>query len=664
MINISPSNIAELVVTGLSPSIFVDRRGVTDPLPYIIIRSDARITSDTRLAIRYNRFDGDRRNSGLGELNTTERSFDLRSWDHALAGQLVTELSPTILNEFRLQYAKRFSTREANEDSGQGPSVSISGRANLGRNPIVGGDETNNATTQFYDAFTKVLDSHLVKAGGGVNFIRNSPRQAVFSLYEFPSILAYQDALRSDGNRRGYSSYQEAFGDPDVNYGATFLNLFAQDEWNATRRLKFNFGLRYDLYSPPSGDPSAPLAFSQNFRTDYNNFSPRLGAAYLIRAGSRPTVLRVGTGIYYDPPFLFPYRKAILNNGNSRFVSLSFSPSSNGAPEFPLRPTTGKRDIDAISPDFNTMYAVHSNIRLEQALTQDMSLTVGYIHTFARQMPVTRNINCRPTGATLADGRPLYGTAEVMSTGAVVFLGCSNPIDANYRRILLVESAGNLQYDGLIFQLTRRFSSGYQFGANYTSSLARDDAPEDIAPGTLNALSDPSSRETDRANSTGDVRHFLSFSMVARPRIRTGHRFLDLLAKNNQLSFLAIADSGSNFNFTTGDINRDGVSGDRPVGVARNFGSLPATLNLDARYSRFFELKNDSRLEIFVEGSNVLNSKQIASYNGTNLAANHLTNSPVNPLTGELRSPLPKLGGDFANWRPSRQLQVGVKILF
>jgi hypothetical protein len=139
---------------------------------------------------------------------------------------------------------------------------------------------------------------------------------------------------------------------------------------------------------------------------------------------------------------------------------------------------------------------------------------------------------------------------------------------------------------------------------------------------------------------------------------------LDLLTKDNQLSLLAVADSGSNFNFTTGDINRDGVSGDRPVGVSRNAGSLPATLNLDARYSRFVELKNETRLELFVEGSNVLNSRQVASYNGTNLAANNLTSSPVNPLTGELRVPLPVPDDGSANWRPLRQLQVGMKIIF
>jgi hypothetical protein len=43
------------------------------------------------------------------------------------------------------------------------------------------------------------------------------------------------------------------------------------------------------------------------------------------------------------------------------------------------------------------MYAIHSNIQLEKALTEDLSLAVGYVHSAGRHIPVYRSIN--PTKA-------------------------------------------------------------------------------------------------------------------------------------------------------------------------------------------------------------------------------------------------------------------------
>ncbi len=69
-----------------------------------------------------------------------------------------------------------------------------------------------------------------------------------------------------------------------------------------------------------------------------------------------------------------------------------------------------RQDIDTIAPDFETMYAIHTNFQIEQALTENLSFAVGFVHSDGRHIPVYRQINCMPTGATLADGRPLFGT--------------------------------------------------------------------------------------------------------------------------------------------------------------------------------------------------------------------------------------------------------------
>ena len=60
----------------------------------------------------------------------------------------------------------------------------------------------------------------------------------------------------------------------------------------------------------PKADPTSPFAFSQDFRTDKNNWGPRLGFAWDV-TGSHKMVVRGGFGIAYDR-----YRSDV--NGSAR----------------------------------------------------------------------------------------------------------------------------------------------------------------------------------------------------------------------------------------------------------------------------------------------------------------------------------------------------------
>jgi outer membrane receptor protein involved in Fe transport len=88
---------------------------------------------------------------------------------------------------------------------------------------------------------------------------------------------------------------------------STALNnysLFAQNTWKATRKLTLIYGLRWEIDTPlastSSGQPlytvqgifdSKPLALVPGplWHTKFNNFGPRLGAAYQV---TPKTVLR------------------------------------------------------------------------------------------------------------------------------------------------------------------------------------------------------------------------------------------------------------------------------------------------------------------------------------------------------------------------------------
>jgi hypothetical protein len=576
------------------------------------------------------------------------------------------------LNEFRFQYAERTSTGNAlgkrNEFTGSGPTISILDAANFGAPEGIDTIFPTWKITQFQDNLMLSTGAHVVKFGGGFGFYDQTERAATFSRYMFRTIKNYIDA-RNGVNPRSYTRYEETFGDPEISYNATFLNFFVQDDWKLTRRLKINYGLRYDLYLIPKADPASAFPASRQFNVDKNNFAPRLGIVYALREGNHPTILRFGAGIYTDAPLLAMYRRALQNNGNAKFFNLSFtSTPTNNAPNFPNsfsgNPVlTARQNIDAIAPDFESMYAMHFDFQIEQALTENLSLAAGFVHSAGRHLPIYRNINCLPTGGILADGRPFLGRWMVNPINETLIMSpCFNRLFAQFQNIQMVESAGVSSYDALTLQLTKRFSRALQFSASYTFSKATDDAPEqNMTTGNIQGLvlSDPTNRVFDKGNSFADQRHTFVLSLVARPKFNVSNNLLRYIFNNNQVSVIASANSGERFNIISNfDLNGDGIStSDRPVGINRNAGKTPAQLNIDLRYSRFFNLTERYKLEVFGEFQNLFNTNSIVGYNNVMVE--------TNPFTGELTSGPPDFKAKLQSIsQESRQFQLGLKFIF
>jgi hypothetical protein len=663
VITIRPDHKAQLIAAGLRPEIFPVSNPLKTSRDFYIFRTDAQLNKNNRLTGRFNRSPNLFYSNGISRLSTLERSVNSKNRDYSIGVQLVS-YTPTVLNELRFQYVRRILKFERNELSGTAPAVTITGVANLGSTLDADVISPLEKPAQLQNNLTLTRGAHVFKFGGGFNYINSFKRLALTSNYifssndEYPNVINAYIAARNGTNPRSYTRYEETFGNPEIGYRATYWNFFAQDDWKLSRRLKINFGLRYDLYLIPKADPSAPLAFSQKFNVDKNNLAPRLGIAYALREGERPTVIRFGAGIYYETPWLDSYERALRNNGNPRFFTVRFTPPATNQPDCaPVFPNifsgnlpscaVFQRDIDAIAPDFVNLYAFHTNFQIEQAITENLSIAAGYVHSEGRHLPVTRQINCVPTGATLADGRPIFGETS----------SCQTRIFSQFRNIQMVESVGNLRYDALGLQLTRRFSGGLQFSASYTFSKATDDAPDFRLENLI--LSDASNRRFDRGLSTGDQRHTFVMSAVLRPEFNFENKTLRRIFNHNQFSIIANANSGERFNIVSSvDLNRDGFLFDRPAGIPRNAGKTPPQYNVDLRYSRFFNFSERYKLEVFSEFQNLFNINRIVEYND-------LTVSNVNPQTGELIGELPNFKSrNNSTAQESRQVQLGLKFIF
>lgn len=667
IITINDADKADLIAAGVSASAFPTAIPASQKVNFFIIRSDAQLNASNRLTGRFNYFKNISPDNINGQTNTLERSIDFDDKSYSLGLQLASVLTPNVLNEFRFQYAKRDSRNLANSHSGTGPSIVIT-RVDLNRIPSGGanfGAPENDDTiapletmTQFQDNLTWTFGNHSVKFGGGANRIDDTRRSNIFARYTFPSLQAYVDA-KSGVNPKSYSEYRETFGNPDINYKSTFYNFFGQDDWKVTRKLKLNYGLRYDLYDIPDADPSAPFPASQKFKVDKNNFAPRLGFVYGLRDGRLPTVVRASAGIYYDTVYLDLYLRGLQNNGNPSLTNIIVGPTAAGAPSFPtllgtVPPGTPVpvQSIETIAPDFENMYAMHYNAQIEQALTENLSVTAGFIHSNGRHIPIYRNINrINPIGM-LADGRPIFSDT----------INASTRLDPRFNNILMAESVGNSTYNALTLQLNKRFSKGYQFSANYTLSKSTDDAPEQNLVATQSGslvVQDPTNRERDFGPSLADQRHTFVMSFVGRPQFNFENKTLRYLVNNNQFGIIATANSGERFNMVAAtDINHDGFSGsDNPVGITRNSGKTPKQFNVDMRYSRFFNFGERYKVEAFGEFLNLFNINSVYQINSLTVTTDAAGNVAANQVL-----PTPKTRA--VSSLDSRQFQIGFKFIF
>lgn len=657
-VNILEANSRALIEAGLPASIFLASIPGGENTALYIFRTDLQLNGSNRLTARFNNGRTHIEN-GIGGFNTWERSLDTKTVDHSFGAQLAS-FSQSRVNEARFQYVRGRTSSVRNENSGTGISVNIDDIANFGSPGS--GTKTISKDAQLQDNFTWIRGEHAIKFGGGFIAKSGFDRASTSAVFTFRSISDWQNA-RSGALPYGYTRYQQTFGDPETTFSATYWNLFAQDEWKATRRLKLNFGLRYDIYIVPDPDPTSPYPASRKFNIDRNNFAPRLGIVYELREGRRPTILRAGAGIYFEPPWTDAYTRSLRDDGDPRFFTLQFLGTNGGtrsadpqAPAFPgtfsgTQPqglTVTRPDLTTIAPDFENMYALHSNVQIEQGLTEDLSLTVGYVHSGGRHIPVYRSVNVYNPVGYLADGRPIFGPER---------------LDRRFNVIQEVESGGSSQYDALNLQFTQRFSRGIQSSISYTLARAVDDAPEqdvayDSGARVLRSVADPTNRSFDKGHSYGDQRHTFVWSMVVRPTVSLSDEVLRRLLNNNQLGLIARASSGERFNIRTQeDLNKDGLFGpDRPVGVKRNSGKTPAQFNVDLRYSRFISFTERYRLEVFGEFQNLFNTNNIVSYN--------VTTVPVNPATGEMLGPMPDFSAGGSKSLEARQVQVGMKFIF
>jgi hypothetical protein len=357
------------------------------------------------------------------------------------SGNLLSTLSATKVNEVRFGYSRyrtSFTASDANLDPLALFGINF-GTGKLGMPEIDFGGEFDNIgatafsvprgrTSQSYqilDNFTWLKGRHTVKFGGE---------------YRRAAISSFNDNLERGGivfgtgngfdNNAGTDvlaayfagAYSFTLADQGNTQRTTYnngLSFFAQDDFRLAPRLTLNYGMRWEYFGPISeknnllanlgSDGQLAMVGTDGvngaYKRDLNNFGPRVGFAWNLAS---TTVVRGGYGLYYD---YVPQDLMIANFTNSAglvtppigpkavtpltFDSTAFSvaPPPNTAPSPVFTPASPPFDIFFTPRNFVTPYVQNWNLNLQQELSKEIALQLGYVGSKGTKLVRLRDAN-------------------------------------------------------------------------------------------------------------------------------------------------------------------------------------------------------------------------------------------------------------------------------
>ena len=621
------------------------------------------------------------------------RSNNVKVLDHNLIGSWTHIFDSGMSNELRVQLNYNELFVESNDPNG--PELNVAGFGFFNRDiflPSFNFDRRYLVT----DDFTVDRSNHRMKFGGSF-LLRDGffdsktffggrfgfgtlPGALVSPLLATTTINAIQSL-----DLGLPQSYQQGFGDGIVGGKLPYYSVYGQDTWKALSNLTLNYGLRYEIDTRKK-----PL------KTSYGSVGPRVGFAWdPFKEGK--TIVRGGYGMFYAQiPFVIDYVVQSLNeidgvrqipqvlttlnaanplaiNGPINIFRTLRAQGVIGIPNTTRTITpadlaqfgigvsqTGPRSpltvLFRADPTYRNPRAQQGSIGIEHEFSPGFSVSAGYVWALTQFITRARDINLlnRPIGPR---GIREW-SAAAGCTGAAI-LTCFR--DPSLFQEIIYESAASANYNGLIVEFQKQFSSNFAIAGNYTLSEAFDqvtDYNSDFR--AFDQLDD----NPEYSLSAFDQRHkFVIYSIISSP-------WKNSVLRDFTLTPIIRANSGRPFNLLAGsDVNGDrSTNGDRPLlrlnnldqgAVPRNVGKGPSFATFDMRVTRKFGFSETMSLDLTVEAFNLLNRLNFASVNNT-VGAFVTTTVDVrgNPNVG----PSSPLG--FTSAFDPRRIQLGAKFRF
>ncbi|MGD9564221.1 MAG: carboxypeptidase regulatory-like domain-containing protein [Pyrinomonadaceae bacterium] len=519
----------------------------TNDADVFLAKFDIQVNDNNLLTLRHNYSRAEQVN-GTFDVPTWGSSANGRETDksNSFIGQLVSNFSANLLNELRFQWAKeerpRFYDGPDLPDTTIGTfDGTISYR--FGR-PFFLPVPSDDVRVQMTDNFTVISGNHALKFGVDLNRTRVSQTFIGFArsryIFAGPTIdLAIQGFTDYIDNvsPAGLSLYLQfaPLGGRTVEEAGTQAyttfepGLYVQDNWQVRRNLTLNLGFRWEAQYHPDpindvfltnfgqfvNDPRFPSDGTIPDSTD--GWSPRAALSWSPGDDGK-TAIRLGAGIYYArvPGLVVagPRNTDGLIAGNiyrdgsfCAFVSPG-CPAYPGILTVPAGFSLGNPGIAVFERNFKNPRTIQYSASVERELWANTSLLVAY--NMAKTTRLTRFVN--------RNDIRLYGGAAIGPNCSSLGLGIWCREDGSgVGEIRSTESSARSLYQGITFQLNRRFANRFQFQANYLLSWDKSDDDNERDPFTFRYV-DPRDLSPEYGFSDRDQRHrFNAFATFLLP---------------------------------------------------------------------------------------------------------------------------------------------------
>jgi hypothetical protein len=239
------------------------------------------------------------------------------------------------------------------------------------------------------------------------------------------------------------------------------LGFFAMDDWRVQPGLTLAVGLRYDREPGAANQALNPTSFPQPIpfigdpskRGSTLAFGPRVGIAWDPFRNGR-NIIRAGYGIYYNNI------QTLLNFNENRNLTLCniiipdpSYPDPFGGKSPDSFCSTAPPNVTVLAQNYRNPYSQQFNIGFTHQFTDNFAITTSGVYQHF-----------------LRDFRDFDLNYPDLVTGI-------RPLPA-WGEILQQQSTAQARYKALFVQAEKRFSHRFMFRGSYTLSSARDDNPQ------------------------------------------------------------------------------------------------------------------------------------------------------------------------------------------
>ena len=443
---------------------------------------------------------------------------------------------------------------------------------------------------------------------------------------------------------------------PDTPYSTVHSGgLFLQDKWRIDN-LTLNLGVRYDVHIAPITAFFNPLFDDPDaYPVDKNNIAPRLGFAYDAGGSS---VIRGGYGRFYERLWVNRFEPFVRNGVYASSFLIDFplddidpGPSGGMFPTHPLlmngpvlnRDLVGQfvppglsRNLGSVWLDTPQRPVAHQDsvsFGYERELGPQVSFGVDYVKLWGRDLPLRYNLTPRVRA----------GTSRRDPITRVDFMGLADqlgiaPFSSD---VWIIENNAGSAYDGLNFQIEKRYADNWSARVAYTLGYARgnnDGDPND----EVNVAQVMENRNLDLlwGSSQYDRRHLLTLS--GQTEI-PGTGGVTLSAVGRYMTGTPFTIHDSNFDL---DMNgqlvdplpqgsysgtgQNAITVDNAGGLRGAYG--PAYFQLDLRFGYRYRGAGEQTIDLFGELFNVTNRVNFVNPSGDRRSGSFLV--PTRLLAG------------------------------